>query len=464
MADNLFDVVNNKMFSVFNGKDRRTNYDLLSIIYDIFMTQERKQNLSRDVLIDDLTAYISGRNFDNFDDEDSNMISKNARDKASMKIRKFKQRGWLEEDTSNGFDIMVSLNDNEITILDVFRNIVDNKNHPLGYTGYFYSIYSLLKDFEYKEAKGRLEQIKKNTRELFNSLQGLNSSIKRFIEEMINEPNMKPDDVLEILLYKYQDQVMLTVFNNLKAKDNPSKYTTEILKKLNEIRYERLDDAITYYIDSIGCNITKEKYDEIESMVINDLEEVISKFDEVDSFIRIIDAKNSKFHNSAISTLNFLMNNKKDIEGKIIKALRELKDVDDKENMYNVFDLYTVGNIDEKSLYTRTFNKDKATVIKSTIPEVNDEEIDIEFENIMREDIFSKKKINDYVGLLLNKSNVINIKDIAINDFDDIIMLVMIQLYSQYDDMIYSINFLEQEDNKLGYGFKDFEIIRRNKE
>ena len=145
-----------------------------------------------------------------------------------------------------------------------------------------------------------------------------------------------------------------------------------------------------------------------------------------------------------------------------IKALRELKDVDDKENMYNVFDLYTVGNIDEKSLYTRTFNKDKATVIKSTIPEVNDEEIDIEFENIMREDIFSKKKINDYVGLLLNKSNVINIKDIAINDFDDIIMLVMIQLYSQYDDMIYSINFLEQEDNKLG--FKDFEIIRRNKE
>lgn len=41
--ENLFDVINNKMFSVFERKDRRTNYDLLATIYDIFVSDERQQ-------------------------------------------------------------------------------------------------------------------------------------------------------------------------------------------------------------------------------------------------------------------------------------------------------------------------------------------------------------------------------------------------------------------------------------
>ena len=35
IVENLFDVINNRMFSVFASKDRRANYDLLSTIYDI---------------------------------------------------------------------------------------------------------------------------------------------------------------------------------------------------------------------------------------------------------------------------------------------------------------------------------------------------------------------------------------------------------------------------------------------
>ena len=41
--ENLFDVVNNKIFSVFERKDRRTNYDLLATIYDIFIILRRNQ-------------------------------------------------------------------------------------------------------------------------------------------------------------------------------------------------------------------------------------------------------------------------------------------------------------------------------------------------------------------------------------------------------------------------------------
>ena len=38
--ENLFDVIGNRMFSVFASKDRRANYELLLFIYDTFTQDE----------------------------------------------------------------------------------------------------------------------------------------------------------------------------------------------------------------------------------------------------------------------------------------------------------------------------------------------------------------------------------------------------------------------------------------
>ena len=62
--ENLFDVINNKMFSVFERKDRRTNYDLLATIYDIFVSDERQQAILKEDLVEKITAYIKGRPFE----------------------------------------------------------------------------------------------------------------------------------------------------------------------------------------------------------------------------------------------------------------------------------------------------------------------------------------------------------------------------------------------------------------
>lgn len=96
--ENLFDVINNKMFSIFASKDRRANYDLLSTIYDIFTKDERRQAVIKEDLTDKLTAYLKGRDFDEFDDEEgTNVVYKPARERAAMKLRQFKKCGWIEE-------------------------------------------------------------------------------------------------------------------------------------------------------------------------------------------------------------------------------------------------------------------------------------------------------------------------------------------------------------------------------
>lgn len=460
--ENLFDVINNRMFSVFSSKDKRANYDLLSTIYDIFTKDERKQTVFKEDLLDKLTAYIKGRDFDEFDDDEgTNIASKSSRDKAAAKLRQFKKCGWVEEDNSEGFDIVVSLTDTAIALLETFKTMISKRERPLEYTGYFYIIYEALRNFEYSKSKALIEQVVKNTTELFNSLQGLHSEIKLYISKLVKRKDLTPHDVLDLLLNKYQDQVILTVFNNLKGRDNPSKYTSEILSKLKSIRYDHLDDVVTNYALTANIkDLTAEIYEELEKNLKDDLDTVILRFESVNDFISVIDRKNRKFHSSALATLNFLMNNRNDIEGQVDKALKALKSVD-AEDYSEIIDIHTCRNIDEHSLYSRAFNKEKKTQLPTKIPEILEDEVAANFDAIFGEDEFSKSKINEFVLCLFGNKERIAINEIPIKSEEDFLKLVLIQIYSQYEEMIYQIKYYEDIELIFGYSMQSFDIIRR---
>jgi len=462
MMDNLFDILNTRMFSVFSSKDKRANYDLLSTIYDIFTKDERIQVVFKEDLTDKLTAYIKGRDFDEFDDDEGkNIANKSARDKAAAKLRQFKKCGWIEEDNSEGFEIVVSLADNAIALLETFKTIISKRDRPLEYTGYFYIIYEALRNFDYQKSKALIEQIVKNTTELYNSLQGLHSEIKLYIRKLINRKDLTPYDVLDLLLNKYQDQVVLTVFNNLKGRDNPSKYTSEIISKLKLLRYEHLNEVVTNYALTAKIkDLTNDIYEKIENNIKDDLDTVILRFESVNDFISVIDRKNIKFHRSSLAALNFLMNNRNDIEGQIAKVLRALKPID-KDDFSDIIDIHTCQNIDENSLYSRAFNKEKKTELPTQIPEIPEDEVLDSFNLIFAEDKFSKDKINEFVINLLGTKEKIAITEMPIIHEEDFFKLVLIQIYSQYEEMFYQIEYKEDLQLIYGYFMKSFDIVRK---
>lgn len=453
------------MFSVFERKDRRTNYDLLATIYDIFVSDERQQAIPKEDLIDKITAYIKGRPFEEFDDEDNlSLAEKSAKDKAVYKLRQFKKSGWIEEDNANGFEIVVSLSDAAISMLDTFKKIIANNDEPLEYTGYFYIIYNTLKEFDIDKAKALIEQIVKNTNELFNSLQSLHSRIKSFTKQLLNRKELSPQEVLNILLYKYQDQVILTVFNNLKGKDNPSKYTSDILLWLRRLRDEDMDKLVRSYAKTINVKeLTSEKFIEIEEKLVRELGEVIARFESVDSFINLIDYKNSKFHTSAIATINFLMNNRRDISGQIDTALRAMSKVDADEEFGGLFEIYHTENIDDQSLHSRKFNKEKKTEIPSEVPHVSEEELEEEFASIFSKDEYSRECINEYVLELLGDMSRVSTTELIVTDMEGFFKLIVLQIFSEYDDMCYTLEYHNQKQSIFGYIMESFDIVRRVK-
>lgn len=460
---NLFDVVDQRMFSVFARTDARSNYDLLSCIFDIFTNPEPRQTIEREELIDDFTAYIKNREFESFQDEEGNdETSKSAREKALIKINQFKRIGWIEQDTGVGFEIEYSFSANGITMMEAFRNMIQNESKPPEYSGYFYLINGLLTDFDYSEAKGRLEQVFANTSKLFNSLQGLNSSIKKYIENLIQLKDLTAEQAFDMVLNKYQNQIVLTVFNNLKGRDNPSKYTGRILNKLREIRQNDLDKIVGAYLYRDGAdNIDSDEYRRIEKELTQQFDTTIVKFDHVNEIVSLIDKRNAKFHTSAAAKILFLLNTKNDIEGLLVKTLAELKHVPEDVEFGGLFNFFSSKLLDDKSLYSHSLNKGKVLLVKSEIPKVDQEVIEKAKRLFLEQNTFSRQNIDKFIIEKLGQNSSVHAKDLIINCFEDLMKLMIGQAYSGYDEMSYRIEFLDESFACLGYTTRDFVIYRK---
>lgn len=460
--DNLFNILKPNIFSIFSREDRRANYDLLSAVYDFYTKDARTQNVPSEELVEFITEYINDQNVRFLDDDDKIIDLKVPKEIAQRKVRQLKACGWLDEEPI-GFTSYIGLNENAIILLDTFKSIVNAQDHPLEYTGYFYFIYNtLVEKFDIKKSKAIIEQVSKNTRELFNSLKGVSSAIKRFIQKIVDNKSMMPQQILDILLNKYQSQVMMTVFNNLKTKDNPSKYSSQILLKLKELRYHKLDEVVRNYIEAMGnTELTSEKYKELETHIRSEIDEIIQKFESVDSVIQVIDERNNKFHNSALTVLNYVMNSRKDIEGQIIKALRMLKDVDEVDDFSDILQISYSKTIDDKSLQSPRTVKRKVKVTAKTAPKIDENELKKKFNNLFGENEFSKVNINKYILNLLAERSQLNVKDIDIHDMSDFIKVFLAQLYVEHNDVSYKIVYSGRKCEVFNYQIDDFVIIRR---
>ena len=460
---NLFDVINPKMFSVFARDDRRSNYEILSMIYRLYTRDGLSDTLDKDDIHFALMRYFQTHVFDDLEDENGISINNaSIREKARIKVRQFKKAGWLEEDNTEGFRTTIGLNDCALAMLELFDEMVDRFDRPLEYSGYFYTIYSLLLDFnDYKQSKARLEQVFTNTRYLFNGLQGLNSSIKRFIQQLMDDNQSTPEVVLHNLLVKYREQVLVTVFNNLKSKDSPDRYVSFILDKLRKIRYEDFDVMFEGYLASLNEVPLPDRELALKEELIEKLDDTIDRFMAVDGFVNAIDARNTKYHDAALSKIKFLKNNGRDITGLVDNALKSLKIEGRVPDYGEVIPIYCQETLDEESLYVKPFNRKKVDATPASKPVVSLEELQRHAAVLFRDDKLSKEEMNRFVKKALGHKKSIEAWEIPTNNLDDIIRLLMVQLYSGYDDMCYSVVFEEKTYTACGYILNAFTINKK---
>lgn len=439
MSGNIFDSLNYNFFNIFSSDNKKDNAEII-----VALSKYIKESIDSFVLKEDLISYlieiVENRELNKSDIEDSN---KSSREYVLTKLSKLKKYEWIEEEPYNDYQSIISLKEAAIPIIDAFESIL--KKDTVEYTGYLMTINSLLvENFKKNESYSRIEQAHESISILNNKLRGINSKIKKYLSSLLTNNNLTAREILNILLIDYQDTIIDKAFKNLKTSDNISKFKSSILNKIDDLSS---DDYLYDIIDNYKETKKDNKTDyEIKEIIINKLNYIYDRLYYLDSLISSIDSKNSKYINTATSRFKFLVNETYDIYGLIEDILRGINKVIDEESIESVFDLSKTNNIDEESLYKPRIKQNKNKTI-SLIEDITTDSLYINqiHENIFKETKFTKKRVDKYVKELLNKSDIIDSEDIEINDIEDIGLLMLIEIYSSYEDMCY----FTTESNKI---------------
>ena len=466
---NVFNIVEKNFFSILTRNDKALNYDILVKIYDLIETQGANRIDKEELLLALNSEYSSLNDLEIDDEEDKPLEGKTFLDKLRLKLRQFVKTGWLSEETDRDFITYISFNDYSIEILNTLQNLVKKEKNEIEFTGYTFTIYKLLQVFDFERATVIIEQIAQNKSSLERSLLGLNSRIKHYITSLLNRPNLSAEEVLDELTEKYGKKVILVVFDNLKRKDNPNKFSREIINKLEELlEEENLNKIVLNYI---SVKNSQEEPDEIEKRLQNTILNIIEFYRKVEEIIDRIDSNNSKYVSNAKNVLQFILSDSKDVVGEINKTLKLIRKIDKKYSDNDVeieFDsIINISPLDEESLYSpRTYRLRKEKVNFEYTP-LSEEEINEAKASLKLNNEYSKENVNKYIISLLDKqyqeNNETSFKLSELKDMDEksFIMIYLAFAFSESSNIDYNIEILPDRVETNGFSLQNLMISKR---
>lgn len=444
---NIFDILPNNFFNVFIGENKRIISDCLYLVYSSFKS-DLSFTCSREQVLLIFQDYFENHVTDLQSDEQLD----NSRDKALYILKRLRECGWVNEETGENYEIFITFEDYSIKVLENLFSL-DMTNDNSEYSGLIYNIYMSFNSFDVNRGDLVFETAYENTKELATKLKNLNSNIKKYIQNLLNE-GIKDDleALLNSLLQDYQTKIVDRAYYNLTTYDNPSKYRQKIINKIEEI----IEDE--HYFDLIVRNIMERKdigYKEAMQLLMMQKDYIVDSFEHIEDIMQEIDSKNNKFIESAINRITFLLNNQNDIEGRINNIIKSLIFNEEAMELGNI---YLNFFISKDSLYVpRNFSK------PLEINLISEAKIDKSLKNEKIESLISKQKyshkfIEEKVLKLLKTNGPFFGSSLPINNNDDLATLVLIFMYGYTYNTKYEIEPLNEEVNVNNYRFKDFKV------
>ena len=463
--DNLFDSINGKMFSALTAEDKRGNYDLLCILYRLSESVDYGDFIPKEEAVSALAVFLEDHANEVKDDGEGTDISRrSARDKAQLKLRQFRGLGWINEESLGGYNALVCFTSAGKATMEFLTNFTERSEKPLEYTGYVYVIYSTLKSFDLSKSTAILQQVYRLTKELMNALSRLSSEIKEFLDALMENPDLDPKEILSTLLGKYQNQVILRVFNNLRMRDNPSRYSSQIIAILRDLLRDHMDEMVTnsVLIEDVK-DLTKERYEAIENQIRDEASFVISSFEGIEKYLDVIDAQNAKSLSSAKARLDFLLTSTKDVTGRINDCLKAISEVPEDYPFESLIALESSGILDERSLSSPRFQREKPVAIELPVPEGIESEVEDGLDRIFGDDPYSRENINNAALSFLGEEKEMSSTQIPTQKEEDLILLMLMQLISQDRGLSYSLDLNEDKYVRIDHEIKEFKLKRKEK-
>ncbi len=465
----LFEIVGEDFFKPLTSLFKRIYVDCLNIIYDSYRT-ELSYGADRDVLVTRLSDYFESQVTGDIQFEDESESLKDSRSKASIFLRKLKEFGWVEYDIGNDQKIRVIMPNHSITVIQAINSITGQKE--MEYQSEISAIYSILTNEELlsRPYVQVVKPVYDHTLALFTELKKLNTSIRKYIEEITSDKTA--EEILENF-FTYHEEIGSKAYHRIKTNDNVSRFRNIIIRRLQNMLEdrERYDLIVQGFMNIESINDKDEASDLVHGMIAD----TIDRFRSYDDIVDEIDRRNSKYIRNAVERAKFLLLNSNNVEGKISKILQYIGEEFNKDEENNLtedaspdicrlFNIFPQGFVSGESLKTIPISK-KITDVEELTDDLflSDEERELRRLAIIEKNKnrFSKKNINLFVADMLEGRQTAKASEIEVGSRRDMIRIIFIYLYGKADRSDYMVTGSEELIEKEGFRFRDFEIKRR---
>lgn len=469
---NIFNITGSDFFKALTGKYQNIFIDCLEIIYNSYRT-ELSYGIDKEVLVLQLTDYFDRNSSADIQFEDDTEVFRDSRTKANEFLRKLKAYGWIEYEFGNNQRAKIVMPNHSVTIMQAFATITNVKE--MEYQSEVSAIYSLLtnKNLYDRPYPQIIKPVYDRTLALFTELKKLNTSIKKYIDELTDGQTL--EELMENFL-SYNDNIGSKAYHRMQTNDNVSRFRNTIVRSLRDI----LSDKAIIERTIIGYqNIEEENNkNEASDKVIEIITDVIGYFDSYDDIEKEIRYKHSKYLGSVTNRAKFAFLNTNNIEGKISTILRCLSNAFETEEEYGIYDdvpddycrifnMFPQSFIGGDSLKTIGISKKIVDVDEILTPQIISEEERHQrriAQKKKNEQRFSRKNINAFVQILLKDREEINASEIDVHTKRDMIRLIFISIYGRDKRSEYVVLTKENIICNNGFTFKDFTLKRRTKQ
>lgn len=468
---NVFDVVGDNFFKPLTSQFKIIYLDCLTIIYDSYRS-ELSYGIDREILVSKISDYFERSNISDIEFEDESEILKDSRSKANMFLRKLKDYGWIEYEISNNHVTKIIMPDYAVTIVKTFLDISNPKE--MEYQSEIAVIYSTLTNEELLDRPYPqvLRPVYERTRALFDGLKKLNTSIKKYIEDITAD---KTSEEIIKDFFTYHDEIGSKAYHRIKTEENISRFRNTIISRLRDI----LNDRETFERTIKGYqNIENENdYYTAEDEVKSQISAIIDSFISYDDIVLEIDKKHSKYLRNAVERAKFLLLNTNNTEGKVSTILQYMAECYNREELNNLnedapddicrlFNIFSHGFLSGESLRTVSISR-KITDVEDIFEPIGMTEEERKLRQFAisekNKNRFSRKNIERYVKALLDNKTTILASELPIETKRDMIRIIYISLYGHLPEPEYIVTPKENVVSLHGFRFCDFEIKRRYK-
>lgn len=467
----IFEIVGSDYFKALTGKYQNIFIDCLEIIYNSYRT-ELSYGVDREIIILQLTDYFEQNSSDDIQFEDGQDIFRDSRSKANEFVRKLRSYSWIEYEFDNSGHAKIVMPGHSISIMQTFTAITEHDE--MEYQSEVSAIYSLLTnekllDRPYPQV---IKPVYDRTLALFTELKKLNTSIKKYIDELTD--GQTPEELMEHF-FSYNKNIGSKAYHRMKTNDNVSRFRNTIESRLREILTNEIimERAVSGYQNIEGGNDKTEAHNKVAEVISS----VIGYFNSYDDIEREIERKHSKYLRSAVNRAKLAFLNTNNIEGKLSTILRGLAsafEAEEDNGIYDdvpddycrIFNMFPQSFISGESLKTVGIAKRIDDVDEIfTAPLVSEEELKKRRDRLKKknEHHFSRKNITADVIALLKDRSEIDASEITIESKRDMIRLIFISIYGRDKRSEFIVIPKNDIINEKGFTFKNFTIKRRVK-